>query len=237
MHHFRNDVGRIGRLLCVAIFIAGVVHCGGCRKSTPVNSDWKHKSGKTVKMKPPRKSEGSSLSEVLNSRRSRREFTTQELNAEQLSQLCWAAQGVTGESGKRTAPSAGALYPVTILVADHAGVWEYLPESHALRSRGESDIRKKLQAAALDQSAVGDAPACFIITFDTGITAKRYGSQARQYCLLEAGHVAQNLLLTAESLKLAAVPIGAAQEKDVASLLGLPSRLEAIYLIPVGQPK
>lgn len=234
-HRIQLDRIRIG---CVTVvLIVGVTFLGGCRKNASSGSGWKHKGGKTVKLNPPQKSGGPSLYEILNSRRSRREFSSQTLSEEQISQLCWAGQGITAESNERTAPSAGALNPITILVADRSGVREYLPEMHALRSRGDTDVRKKLQAAALNQSAIGDAPACFIVTFDAGKTAKKYGGEAERYCLLESGHVAQNILLTAQSLKLAAVPIGAANANRVSKLLGLPSRLEAVYLIPVGHPK
>lgn len=177
------------------------------------------------------------LNEALAMRRSHREFTETSLTESQISQLCWAAQGLSSESGKRTAPSAGALYPVTVLFADRKGVWEYVPDSHSLLSRGEEDVRKKLQAAALNQPSVGNAPVCFIVAFDVSRTAKKYGKRAERYCLLESGHVAQNLLLTATSLKLAAVPVGALDEERVSSILGLPDRLQPVYLIPIGHPK
>lgn len=177
------------------------------------------------------------LNDALARRRSLREFGPQELTDEQLSQLCWAAQGISDKEGLRTAPSAGALYPVTLLVADRHGVREYKPQSHALLSHGEQDVRKQLQAAALGQESVGDAPACFIVTIDVAKTAKKYGKRAERYCLIEVGHVAQNILLTATSLELAAVPVGALDEKRIAKVLGLPDRLEPVYLIPVGRAK
>jgi SagB-type dehydrogenase family enzyme len=177
------------------------------------------------------------LNEVLAKRRSHREFAATELTDEQVSQLCWAAQGISAAGGYRTAPSAGALYPITIIVGDRHGIREYLPQSHSLKTRGKTDVRKKLQAAALNQECVATAPACFIIAYDVGRTAAKYGKRAEQYCLIETGHVAQNLLLTATSLGLAAVPIGAFHAERATEILGLPRRLKAVYLIPVGHAK
>lgn len=208
----------------------------GCQKSTPAANGWKVSAGKSVALPAPQRTGGLPLNEALAQRRSHREFAATNLTDGQISQLCWAAQGISGESGKRTAPSAGALYPITLLLADNRGVREYLPESHVLVSHGENDVRKELQAAALNQSSVGSAPVCFIIAFDVNRTAKKYGQGAERYCLIETGHVAQNLLLEATSLELAAVPVGALDKNRVADILGLPERLEPTYLIPVGLP-
>lgn len=227
----------IGQSFCAIAVALTCVHHGACRPSSRPNSDWRHPKGTTIELPAAKKTGGRPLNEVLQSRRSRRAFSAKELTDQQIAQLCWAAQGITDASGKRTAPSAGGLNPITIVVAGRNGVHEYLPQSHELISRGETDLRRELQAAALGQSPVGDAPACFIVAIDVQKTAKKYGSRAERYCLLEAGHVAQNILLTAEAYNLAAVPIGALSERRVSKILGLPSRLEAVYLVPVGIPQ
>jgi SagB-type dehydrogenase family enzyme len=176
-----------------------------------------------------------SLADVLRARRSCREFTTQPLTSQEVAQLCWAAQGITDHaSGYRTAPSAGALYPLALLVVDESGVYEYCSGTHELNQCLRGDVRKALQAAALDQACVGNAPVCLAIAMDIALMAERYGRRAERYCLLEAGHAAQNVLLQATAMGLGAVPVGAFSDERVADVLELSSRLRAVYLLPVG---
>lgn len=225
------------RIVCVALLLISAVFSAGCGKSkSGAGNGWRHSAGKTVELPKPVTDAGMPLATALKKRRSHREFAATPLTAEQLSQLCWAAQGVTDVTGGRTAPSAGALYPITLVMADKRGVFEYRPDTHSLIPHGDTDVRDKLQKAALNQSAIGNAPVCFIVTMDVSVTAKKYGSESERYCLLEAGHVTQNLLLTAASLDLAAVPIGALSESKFSKALGLPGRLRAVYVIPVGNP-
>jgi len=154
-----------------------------------------------------------------------------------VAQLCWAAQGITDQAGGgRTAPSAGALYPLTVFVVDAAGLGEYEPRLHALRDVLSGDIRGELQAAAHDQPWVGAAPVCLVIAMDVGQTAAKYGRRAERYCLLEAGHAAQNVLLQATALGLGGVPVGAFDDDRVSDLLRLPRNLRPVYLIPLGYP-
>lgn len=222
-------------LIAVAMCAIGVA---GCSKSgrSPSAVNWKM-NGKTTALPQPETRGGMPLSAAIAARRSRREFTAETLTAAQISQLCWAAQGITdAKSGKRAAPSAGALYPITVLVVDARGVFEYQPRDHSLVQRGTSDVRRKLQAAALDQTSVGNAPACMVIGMNVQVIAAKYGGSAEQYCRMEAGHVAQNVLLTAVSLQLAGVPVGAFHERKVAGVLQLPSAIRPVYLIPLGHP-
>ncbi len=230
---------RQGLLPQVAVLsLALLVLQTGCSKSkSNTGSGWRHAAGKAIELPAPKTDSGMTLTQALATRRSHREFAEIELTPAQVSQLCWAAQGVTNDSGNRTAPSAGGLYPLTIVMADTRGVFEYRPDTHALIPRGDQDVRAQLQKAGLNQSPIGEAPACFIVTMDVSITAKKYGKDAERYCLMEAGHAAQNLLLTATALKLGAVSIGALYEDNVSKALGLPSRLRPVYLIPVGHSR
>src|SRR3989338_3005562 len=103
-----------------------------------------------------------SLEEVLALRRSRRSFTSESLSVDQLSQLLWAAAGVTSREGFRTAPSAGALYPLEVYVVSLHGVEHYEPADHALVRTVDGDVRRLLRGAALSQEALGQAPAVFV---------------------------------------------------------------------------
>jgi SagB-type dehydrogenase family enzyme len=214
-----------------------VLGCPGCRKSKSAYSEWNTSGKGDIALPKAKTNDGLPLNKVLASRRSVRDYESTSLTPEELSQLCWASQGITEESGKRTAPSAGALYPIQVFVVTSTGMYQYDPKLHLLRNRLESDLRIPLRKAALDQSAISRAPASFVITMDVAVTANKYGKDAQRYCLIEAGHVAQNLLLEATSLGLGAVPIGAVIEKKVAKVLGLPKNLRSIYVIPIGHPK
>lgn len=180
--------------------------------------------------------ESSALSELLARRRSVREFSSIGLCKEEVSQLCWAAQGLTSHEGHRTSPSAGAIYPLTLLVVEADGVFEYVPKQHSLRLLHEGDVRPKLQAAALDQPCVGEAPCCLVFAADVDRMELKYGPHAEQFCYLEAGHAAQNVLLMATELGLGCVPVGAFSGKSVASVLELKSYLRPVYLLPIGHP-
>jgi SagB-type dehydrogenase family enzyme len=178
-----------------------------------------------------------SLEEALATRRSIRTFTDQVLNARQIAQLCWSAQGITDHQRSfRTAPSAGALYPIELYVVTADGVDHYLPAGHQLQRHVEGDRRRALQTAALNQAWVGKSPACFVIVTVQRRSAVKYGDRAEQYCLQESGHIAQNLLLQATSLGLAGVPVGGFKPMEVAEELSLPEGQEAVYLLPIGHP-
>jgi SagB-type dehydrogenase family enzyme len=187
-----------------------------------------------VALPAPRTSSDVSLEETLLRRRSVREFTGERLTLQEISQLLWAAQGITADWGGRTAPSAGALYPLEVYVATSDGLYHYIPDGHRAEVLSEADLRAPLADAALGQTAVSDAPAVFVIAAVYARTAVKYGSRAERYVHLEAGHVAQNILLQAVALGLAGVPMGAFSDRDVQGVLGLPRDHAPLYLIPVG---
>ncbi len=194
--------------------------------------------GEEIPLPLPESRGGMSLTEVLAHRRSRREFDAHRPSTEQIARLCWAAQGITqGEEGFRAAPSAGATYPLALFVVDSAGVYRYEASGHRLRRLFIGDVRARLQAAALDQPCVGEAPLCLVLAVDLAVVAARYGRhRGWRYGLLEAGHAAQNVLLQATALGLAGVPVGAFDDRQVAQVLGLPPGLYPVYLLPLGVP-
>ena len=185
---------------------------------------------------PPVKTTGGmSLAEALQNRRSQRKFSDKALSQEQLGQLCWAAQGITDERrGYRSSPSAGALFPMTLWVADAQGLYEYVPQGHVLRLVRQGDIRDKLAQGCYGQGCVKQAALVMVIAMDTSIIARKYAGKAEMYCLLEAGHIGQNILLQATALGLGAVPVGAFEEAKVNTVLALPKELRTAYIVPVG---
>jgi len=171
---------------------------------------------------------------LIVSRRSHRELGRGVVTLAEAGALLWAGQGITSAGGARAAPSAGALYPITLTLVDARGVWRYFPAAHALSPAGAGDRRARLASAALGQECLGEAPLTIAVTARPAVLSARYGERAERYCTLEAGHVAQNVLLMATALGLAAVPIGAFDDEAVLAVLGLGAGHLALYLLPVG---
>ena len=189
-----------------------------------------------IELPPPAFTGTMSLEEALAARRSVREYSSEPLDIDAIGQLAWAAQGLTSADGKRTAPSAGGLYPLELYVAVAMGVYHYLPDGHLLELVIDADLRRALEDAALGQESIGEAAAVFIITAVGARTEAKYGERAERYVKLEAGHGAQNLLLQAVALGLDAVPVGAFGDVEVQRVLDLPDGQEPLYLIAVGRP-
>ncbi|MHC4340605.1 MAG: SagB/ThcOx family dehydrogenase [Planctomycetota bacterium] len=178
-----------------------------------------------------------SLEEALARRRSVRAFDKTPLTRTEIGQLMWAAQGMTGSRGERTAPSAGALYPLELYAITADGFFHYQPRGHRLERLRDDDLREKAYETALRQSAIRRAPAVIVVTAVYERTAKKYGEKrSPRYVHMEAGHAAQNILLQAVALGLGAVPIGAFHDDPLRESLGLPADHRPLYLIPVGRP-
>jgi SagB-type dehydrogenase family enzyme len=189
-----------------------------------------------VELPAPRGAGPLSLEETLALRRSEREYASEPLSQEAISQLLWAAQGVTSATGGRTAPSAGGLYPLELYLLTGQGVFHYFPGGHRLAHIAAGDLRESVAVAGLGQDALFEAAAVIVITAVFERTAGKYGERAERYVLLEAGHCAQNVLLQAVALGLGAVPIGAFHDAELASVLDLHADHEPLYLIPIGRP-
>jgi SagB-type dehydrogenase family enzyme len=176
-------------------------------------------------------------------RRSVRAFAPAILPLAVVSQLLWAAQGITSDEGLSTAPSAGALYPLELYLAAGnvagvaAGVYRYSPGSHELRSHLGGDLRGKLADAALGQSFVADGAAVLIIAAVYSRTAAKYGSRANRYVHMEAGHAAQNVYLQAQFLRLGTVLVGAFDDDVVRDVLELSEDEAPLALMPLGRPR
>lgn len=195
-----------------------------------------------VKLAKPSLAGKASVEAAIAGRRSVRDYAEAPISAGELSQLLWAAQGITDPSGKRAAPSAGALYPLTVFVAAGDvegladGVYEYDPKPHALKLVAKGDFRAALSAAAMGQRWVRQAPAVFVIAVDYARMG-RYGDKGRMFADMEVGHAAENLSLQAVALGLGSVMVGAAREDAVAKVLRISDTRRPVYLIPVGKLK
>ncbi|HJW12404.1 MAG TPA: SagB/ThcOx family dehydrogenase [Albitalea sp.] len=196
-----------------------------------------------LKLPLPQLSGPMPVEQALQQRRSQREFTALPLRLEDVSQLLWAAQGVTHPRGYRTAPSAGALAPLEVyLVATQVtglagGVYHYQPQTHALLLVRSGDRRAQIAAAAHGQPAVRDAPALLVIAAVYQRTIARYGSRGERYVHIEAGHAAQNVYLQCTARDLATVLVGAFGDTALREALGLPADHVPLALMPIGHPR
>jgi SagB-type dehydrogenase family enzyme len=219
--------------LALVVLASGV----GCSsKPNPASPTLTPKSPVMIQLPKPREQGPLSLEEAIARRRSVRNFTSQGLTDTELSQLLWAAQGITDPQGFRTAPSAGALYPLELYVVSTDGFYHYQPYGHQLDLLKEDDLRLVVWKAGLEQNVLRDAPVVFLVAAVFQRTANKYGARAERYVYMEAGHAAQNLLLQAVALGLAAVPIGAFYDDELQVALSLPTDHKPLYLIPVGYP-
>ena len=179
---------------------------------------------------------------ALQRRRSLRVYGPEALTLAEAAQLLWAAQGRNASRhGFRTAPSAGALYPLEVYllcgrVTDiSAGIYRYRPQSHDLEQVKSGDYRSALSEAGLSQSPLREAPAVLVFTAIPERTTIKYGQRGLQYIYMEAGHAAQNVCLQAEALSLGTVPIGAFEDQAVGRVLNIGAAELPLYLLPVGR--
>lgn len=189
-----------------------------------------------IPLPKPRLTGSVSLEETMAKRTSVRDFRQRALTREEIAQILWSAGGQTRHWGGRTAPSAGALYPLEIDLATPEGLFRYRPERHQLDPRAAGNVIPKLAAAAYQQTCVARAPAVVVISAVYDRTKRRYGSRGERYVHLEAGHAAQNIHLQAVALGLGSVAVGAFSDDDVHRILGLGRDEKPLYLIPVGEP-
>ena len=194
-----------------------------------------------VTLPEPRLESEVSLEEALLKRRSVREYSNEPLTLVEVAQLLWAAQGITSEWGGRTAPSAGALYPLEVYVAVGnvdglaPGVYKYRPQTHELVRIMDDDVREKLALASLGQPWVKEGAIDIVIAAVYERTTKKYGDRGIRYVHMEAGHAAQNIYLQAAALNIGMVTVGAFSDDQVKSIMGMLKDEVPLYVIPVGR--
>ncbi len=185
-----------------------------------------------------------SVEEAILNRRSIREYSNKPLSLEEISQILWAAQGITHRTaGLRSAPSAGALYPLEIYLAASnvegldAGLYKYSPHDHTLKLISEGDKRNEIANAALRQDAITNSAAIVIVTAVYERTSVRYRERTERYVHMEAGHVGQNIYLQTVPLRIGTVAIGAFYDDKMKETLSLPEKEAPLVLYPLGKIK
>ena len=216
--------------------LAAAVLAVSCASEAPASVlDRSDRFDTVVELPPPDLTGEMTLESALAERRSRREFADTALPIAVLGQLFWAGQGITDADGHRTAPSAGARYPLELYAVTATSVLHYLPEEHRVEQRADRTALGALGDTAFGQDFVGAAPAVFVVTGVDARTEAEYGALGADFVEREAGHATQNVLLQATALGLAATPVGGFDPSTVAELLALPPDQEVLYLVPVGE--
>ncbi len=208
----------------IALLTCGVAACGHGEQTNMIN------------LPAIDAAQAGPLVHAMAARRSVRSFAPKALDHATLGALLWAAQGVSSPRGYRTAPSAGALYPLETYVASADGLYQYVPAGHTLAVRCTNDVRAALTRAAYGQGCMAQAPVIFIFTAVYQRETVKYGERGIMYTHMEAGHAAQNLMLRAVELGMGTVAVGAFQDSAVSAALKLPHGETPVYMIPAGYP-
>lgn len=202
--------------------------------------------GRFVQLPTPASDGTVAVERAIKERRTVRDFRRDPLNITQLSQLLWAAQGITdAKRGFRAAPSGGALYPLDVyaVVGDEGiegldpGVYHYYPSIHNIELISRGDRRREVASASLWQMWMARAPVIFVITAEYERITRKYGERGIRYAQIEVGHVGQNIFLQSVSLGLGAGIVGAFRDDEVAKAIGAPENHEPLIIMPVGYKK
>jgi len=193
------------------------------------------RTGETVKLPSPRQDSDVSIEKALLERRSIRSYKEEPLTLNELSQILWAAQGITEpKKGLRTAPSARALFLVEVYVLPgnvtnlSTGAYKYQPQGHDLIKIADGDKKAEL-FKAVGQAPIKSAPVVLVFS---GLSEK---TQRPAWMYLEAGHAAQNVYLQAVSLKMGGVVMGGFKDVNVRKVLNLSEKEQPLYIMPIGK--
>ncbi len=180
---------------------------------------------------------------AIKNRRTVRSFSSRSLDLGQLSQLLWAAQGITEPGGfKRAAPSGGALYPMDVYAVVgsggveglEAGVYHYEPQGHRLTPMASGDRRNDVAVAALFQTWMACAPVNLVITAEYERITCKYGDRGVRYAMIEAGHIGQNIFLQALAIGLVVGIVGAFRDQELIQVLNITESHEPLLIMPAG---
>ncbi|MDP4147942.1 MAG: SagB/ThcOx family dehydrogenase [Bacteroidota bacterium] len=233
----------VNMLIPLSILFSVALLSGRCRMEKEGSRASDPSQQARIKLPPPLYKSQTSIEEALLQRRSIRNYKKEQLELRDISQILWAGQGITSENGGRTAPSAGAIYPLELYVLSGdikdvpPGVYHYLPAEHSLDLVARGDLRNALSGAASMQGSVRRGAAVVVITANYQRITRKYKERGVRFAHLEAGHAAQNICLQAVSLGIGTVTVGAFTDSEVTQLLHLPPNEEPLYLMPLGKRK
>ena len=238
---------KTAKLCFLAIVFISLTACKKAETEKPQTKLTKVEGTQLTYILPSPKTDGTvSVERALQNRRSQRNFVDKAISAENLSQILWAAYGITQprpdlRGGLRAAPSAGAMYPFEIYViitkvnGIETGVYKYISEEHKIVRTIDKDISDEFTAAALGQTFVKEAPVNIFYCAIYSRMTKRYGDRGRdRYVCMDLGHSAQNVYLQATALNLGTCAIGAFSDDKIAEIMQLPEEEIPLYIMPLG---
>lgn len=206
-------------------------------------------SNNIIKLPEPKYSGQMSVEEVLLNRRSVRSYSDESLSLQQVSQVLWAAYGVSDSEKHssidlKTTPSAGATYPLEVYLLSgdvkglEPGLYKYNSANHSLQIHKHGDLRLSVSEAALNQRMLADAPASIIYNAVYERITQVYGQRGKErYVMMDLGHSAQNVYLQATAIGLATCAVGAFDDKKLKSIVSPPENEVVLYLMPIGYEK
>lgn len=217
---------------------------GGLDWSTKPELYKTYPKSKKIELENPKNLSKIPLYEILENRKSIRDFSNKPITKEQLSYLLWTTTGIQRKDYNfeyRTAPSAGALYPIeTYLIINNLeeiskGLYHYSIKDHELEELKLGDFGIEISNAALGQNMCAKAAVVFIWTAIFERSVWKYGQRGYRYIYLDAGHIGHNLALSATSLNLGSCQIAALFDDEVNELIGVDGKDEStVYMSVVG---
>jgi len=211
---------------------------------------------KIIQLPNPRYESETSVEKAISMRRSVRSYVEEPLSISDISQILWAAQGITRkreesptkwntkyewQGGLRTAASAGALYPMELyLIAGNVeglskGVYKYIPKNHSLMKVMEGDKRTEIYDVALKQGSIKEGAALIVMAGIYERTSFKYGERAERYVHMEVGFIGENIYLQGITLGIGTVMIGAFKDEELKKALNLPEDEHPLAIMPLGK--
>lgn len=193
-----------------------------------------------IKLPKPKITGNISIEAAISKRKTYRVFSSKSISLAELSQLLWAAQGITHDNYLRAAPSAGATYPLELFVIVRnmkglePGTYHYRVTEHALEKHSNQTFDQELFNLAFKQQSVKNAKLIIVVAADFKRTEKKYHQYASPYVWMEAGHATQNMMLEGVSIGVGMVSIGGFKYKNVSKLMNL-GQFQPLYLVCMGK--
>jgi hypothetical protein len=187
---------------------------------------------------PPVQINTASFTEALNNMLYAQSWSDQSLSTQELSQLLWAAYGYSS-TDHRTVPSAMDVYPMKIWFLNTTAAYEFNPQTHSVTLKLEGDKRLEI-ATALGSPSLANATTIFLVIYNSS-PGNDGGAVTYQWPEVEAGAIAQNILLEATAWDLSGNMVSQGLEEwngagaaSIRNILGLSASLVPLYAVPVG---
>ena len=188
----------------------------------------------TIKLNAPEMDKGMSVIQALKERKSERIYSDRQLTLQELSNLLWAADGISREDGRRTAPSWANYQEFDIYVIREDGVYVYEPKNHELIPVAAGDYRKY---AGTQEFAVTAPINLFFVADLDKIKAGADETAKVMIACTDVGYISENVALYATSVGMASRPRAGMKKEDLAQILKLRPEQRIILAHTVGYPK